>query len=113
MKPRDDDRLRHLYNALLEARDLLGDTSVEVAANDRKLALALVKLIEIAGEAATNVSTETRRRIAEIPWDKLVATRNRLIHGYYDIDVTIVVNTIRNDFPPVIAALEDAARRGK
>ncbi|MGA7616690.1 MAG: HepT-like ribonuclease domain-containing protein [Thermoanaerobaculia bacterium] len=110
MRPSDSERLKHLLDALTEARDLLGDSTASEVEEDRKLGLALVKLIEIAGEAASRVSDEQKRRMASIPWEKLVATRNRLIHGYFDVDVRIVVQTILEDFPPLIRALEKVTR---
>lgn len=61
MKPRDEERVRHLLDALREARELLATDPAADVARDRKLALALVKLIEIAGEAAANVSSERQR----------------------------------------------------
>ena len=55
--------------------------------HDRQLLLALVKALEIIGEAATRVSTETRLEWREVPWQDIVAMRHRLTHGYYDIGV--------------------------
>lgn len=107
MKPTDEERLRHLTDALEEALEILGErTSAEVA-EDRTRALALVKLIEIAGEAAAHVSDARRARHAEVPWEKLTAVRNRLIHGYYDVNVAIVVQTVREEFPRLLDQLED------
>ena len=65
-----------------------------------------MKLIEIVGEAAAHVSPEGQQRTPSVPWRMIIDTRNRLIHGYYDIDVAVVVSTVRNNFPPLIASLE-------
>ena len=51
---------------------------------DRQLVLALVKAIEIVGEAASRVTAPTKQRLPEIPWDDIVGMRHRLIHAYYD-----------------------------
>jgi uncharacterized protein with HEPN domain len=53
---------------------------------DRKLALAIIKDVETIGEAASKVSQSTRTRHPDIPWQPIIAMRNRLIHGYFDID---------------------------
>ena len=74
--------------------------------HDRQLLLALVKAVEIIGEAATRVSTETRLECPEIPWQDIVAMRHRLTHGYYDIDLDIVWSTVTDDLPPLAAELE-------
>lgn len=82
-----------------------GRTAVDLA-QDRLLALALVKCIEIIGEAASKVGSETRLELEQIPWVDIVGMRNRLIHAYFDIDFDRVCDTITADLPPLIASLE-------
>ncbi len=72
---------------------------------DRILLHALVRSIEIVGEAAANVSREFRGTAPNIPWAELVGMRNRLIHAYFDIDPDIVWNTTVLDLPPLISEL--------
>lgn len=79
--------------------------------NDRQLVLALVKDIEIVGEAATGVTDSTRSELAEIPWQAIVAMRNRLVHAYFSIDLDVVWQTVRQDLPTLIAQLEEAMPR--
>jgi len=74
--------------------------------NDRILVLALIKCIEIVGEAAARVSPAGRERIPDIPWVDVVGMRNRLIHGYYDVDFNQVWLTVTEDLPLLIAELE-------
>lgn len=73
------------------------------------LALSLVRLLEIIGEAASGVSDGYRAKHPAIPWKKMIGLRNRLIHGYYDIDQDIIWDTVRGDLPPLIAMLEKLA----
>ena len=73
---------------------------------DRDRMLALVKEIEIIGEAASKISGETRKRCAEVPWASITGMRNRLIHGYFSIDLDIVWQTATAELPPLAAALE-------
>jgi uncharacterized protein with HEPN domain len=73
---------------------------------DRMFSLALVRLIEIIGEAAANVSEDCRKVFPNIPWSSIVGMRNRLIHAYIDIDIDRVWDTITDDLPPLIATLE-------
>jgi uncharacterized protein with HEPN domain len=82
-----------------------GRTAADLA-HDRLLALALVKCIEIIGEAASNVSSETRSKLHQIPWVDIIGMRNRLIHAYFDIDFDRVRDTITADIPPLIGSLE-------
>ena len=73
---------------------------------DDVLALALTHLLEILGEAAKGVSPETKERNPDLPWSQMAATRDRLIHGYFSVDLDIVWQIARHDLPPVVAALE-------
>jgi len=82
-----------------------GRTANELA-RDRVLTLALVKCIEIVGEAASKVSPPTHASYAEIPWADIVGMRHRLIHAYFDIDFDRVCDTISTDLPPLISKLE-------
>jgi uncharacterized protein with HEPN domain len=58
------------------------------------------------GEAASKLTKQSRDQCPEIPWSSIVAMRNRLIHVYYDVDLDRVWDTITDDPPPLITALE-------
>ena len=106
MYPDDQTRLRHMLDAANEAIGFLEGKNRPSLTNDRQLALSLVKCIEIVGEAASKVTEETRERMAGIPWRVVVAMRNRLIHGYYDIDLDRVWDTVTHDLPALVAELK-------
>ena len=67
---------------------------------------ALIHCIEIIGEAAAQVTKETQRQLPDLPWPSMVAMRNRLIHAYFDIDLDRVWDTVIEDLPSLIAALD-------
>jgi uncharacterized protein with HEPN domain len=77
---------------------------------DELLALGLVRLLEIIGEAATRVTDDTRRNNAAVPWAQMIGMRNRLIHGYDVIDLDILWRTITDDVPALVCALEKIDR---
>jgi uncharacterized protein with HEPN domain len=89
-----------------EAVDILAGKSQDDLAQNRVLELALTRLIEIVGEAATNVSSEMKSSYPHIPWPEIVGMRNRLIHGYDTVDLKVLWDTISEDLPPLIADLE-------
>ncbi|HEU5319041.1 MAG TPA: HepT-like ribonuclease domain-containing protein [Chloroflexota bacterium] len=95
-----------MLDAALEARALLQHKTLPEMSADRVLSLALVKLIEIIGEAASAPSAETRAAIPDIPWPLVRSMRNRLIHAYFEIDYEIVWSTVTEDLSPLIEALE-------
>jgi uncharacterized protein with HEPN domain len=74
--------------------------------NDRLLELALVRLLEIVGEAASRIPKEECAKHPEIPWPEIVGLRNRLIHGYDAVDLDILWQIIVHDLPPLVTALE-------
>jgi uncharacterized protein with HEPN domain len=79
---------------------------------DRKLNLALVRLLEIVGEAANRTPADERRQYREIPWAQIVGLRNRLIHGYDSVDFEILWQIINHDLPALIDALERIVSSG-
>jgi uncharacterized protein with HEPN domain len=78
--------------------------------SDRMLVLALVKDIEIIGEAANQVSEETRTQLPGLPWADMIAMRHRLVHAYFEINLDILWHTVRQDLPPLVTALEEALK---
>lgn len=105
--PKDDRvRLRHMLDAASEAVEFAkGKTRADLE-RDRLLVLGLLKCIEIVGEAAARVSPDVQSRYPRIPWPDIVGMRNRLVHVYFDIDLDRVWDTVEQDLPPLIAALE-------
>lgn len=106
MNKDDRVRLRHMLDAAHEAVEFVRNETRESLDNDRKLLLALVKDIEIMGEAASRLSDECQQTHPQIPWPQIVGMRNRLIHAYFDIDKETVWKTVQDDLPPLITELE-------
>ena len=73
---------------------------------ERMLVLAVVRCIEVIGEAAANVSDEVRLLHPQVPWAGIVGMRNRLIHAYFDVDLDRVWDTIADDLPQLVGELE-------
>jgi uncharacterized protein with HEPN domain len=72
---------------------------------DRLLNRGLVKSLEIIGEAASRVSEEVQAAHPDVPWFEIIGMRNRLIHGYFDVNLNIVWDTIHSNLPPLIETL--------
>lgn len=67
---------------------------------------AVLKSIEIIGEASTHITEETRLAHPEVPWKEIISMRNRLVHGYFQVDLERVWNTVQRDIPSLIHTLE-------
>ena len=98
----DTVRLRHMLDAAKEAVSFLHGKQRSVLSSDRKLALSLVRLIEVIGEAACQITKEFQQSDSDIPWSLIVGMRNRLIHAYFDIDLERVWDTVQGDPPPLM-----------
>ena len=106
MNTPDRIRVQHMLEAAAEASAFIKDRSPEDLSRDRILLLALVKEIEIIGEAATQVSEELRDGSPYIPWARIKGMRNRLIHAYSDVNVGMVWSTVVSDLPELLRSLE-------
>ena len=111
MPPEEDRvRLRHMLEA---AEAALGDVSGltrESLALNGMTQRSVVRCLEIIGEAATHISSETRQALPDLPWARMVAMRNRLAHAYWDVDRNVVWVTVTRDLPQLVAQLRAALR---
>ena len=101
MNVKKDDliRLKHMLEA---ARDILAFTEGETRESfkgDRKLNLAVVRLIEIIGEAAARLTDDIKGQYTNVPWKVIIGMRNRLIHAYFDVDLDRVWDTVVVSIP--------------
>jgi len=99
-------RLQHMLDAGKDAlRFALGRERTHLE-SDRMLALALIKALEIIGEAASKVSENFKSEHPEIPWPEITGMRNRMIHAYYDVNLDVVWQTIKSDLPDLLKSIE-------
>jgi len=73
---------------------------------DEILLLALTHLVELVGEAASQVDPALRAQYSQLPWPKIIGMRHRLIHGYDIVDHDVLWDTIRHDLPQLVDELE-------
>ncbi len=108
--PKIDDltRLKHIRQAAIEAINFMANRTRDDLDNERMLSLALVRLIEIMGEAANNISDQKQSRYPDIPWRRIIGMRNRLVHAYFEVDLDIVWQVVVHDLPLVLVQVEKA-----
>jgi len=105
-------RVRHMLDHTREAVEMVkGKTRADLDA-DRQLNLALVRLVEVIGEAAARIPDDFRARYPQVPWRQIVGMRHRMIHDYDVIDFDILWAVLRQDLPPLIEQLEAIVREG-
>ena len=83
-----------------------GKSAEEIAADQDLLAPAVIRTLDVIGEAASRVSPDGRVRFSDIPWRDIIDLRNRLIHGYDVIDYDLVCQIIDDDLPPLVESIE-------
>lgn len=103
--------LREMRDAAVAIRELVGDRSAEQVDADDLRRSALLWRFTVLGEAASQVPSEMKDAHPKIAWRAATRLRNRIVHGYWDIDVDTLVNAAADDLPPMItdlgAAIED------
>ncbi len=101
----ESDRIRLLHMVDAAQSFVVGKARGDLE-NARLLTSALVREIEIVGEAATHLSRETRRAHATIPWRQIIGMRNRLIHSYFEVDLDLLWVTVVDDLPLLVEQIE-------
>lgn len=100
--------LREMRDAAVAIRDLVGGRSAEEVEADTLRRSALLWHFTVLGEAASQVPVETKDANPQIAWRAATRLRNRIVHGYWDIDAETLVATAVDDLPKMIEQLEGA-----
>ena len=109
MPPEDRIRSVHMIEAAETACNFVAGRVRGDLDTDQMLFFALVRALEIVGEAASKLSAATRRSSADVPWNLIISMRNRVVHAYFDIDHEIVWKTATEELPEVLPKLRTLA----
>lgn len=107
MLPEDRVRVLHMLEAANAVADFIAGRDRAALNTDRMLLFALARAVEVLGEAASRVSTETRQSAPVVPWSQITGMRNRLVHAYFDIDRDILWKTAAEEIPALCPLLRD------
>ena len=100
-----DDSLNDILSAAEKAIEFVAGMGSADLADDDRTEFAVIKALEIVGEAARRVPESYRDSQPQIPWREMAAMRDKLFHDYFGVDIEVVWKTIHEDLPPVIGAL--------
>ncbi|MCL2649534.1 MAG: DUF86 domain-containing protein [Candidatus Azobacteroides sp.] len=109
-KIKDKGRLEHILESIDYIVDFVKGVNFEDFKTDMKLRFAIIKNIEIFGEASYMLSNEFREQHPEVPWRKIINSRHILVHGYYQIKLEVIWEIVQKDLLPLreqIQALYD------
>jgi len=98
--------IEHIKQAIALIEEYLGNYSYSQFAKDQKTRDAVIRQLEIIGEAATNLEEEFRNTCSEIPWREIVDFRNVLIHDYWEIDLELVWKAATEEIKELKKALD-------
>jgi uncharacterized protein with HEPN domain len=102
MLPSNLELLRHIHDEINFVLDAVGDKDKESVINDPVLSRAIIRSLEIIGEASAKIDPDFKSEHSEIEWRKIIATRNRLIHDYFGVDYDIVWDIIQHKLPNLL-----------
>jgi uncharacterized protein with HEPN domain len=106
-KPRDyGDFIEDILQAAKKATEFLGGSLLADFIQDEKTAFAVVRALEIVGEAAKRIPQDLRDRYPQVPWRSMSGIRDKLIHDYVSVNLEIVWRTVNEDLPALVPAIE-------
>ena len=80
-------------------------------AKDEKSIYAVIRAIEIIGEASQKIPGNVKNKYTEVPWREIASMRNKLVHEYFGINIQVVWQTIREDLPALTSTLREALNK--
>lgn len=93
------DFLEDILDAMDKAEAMLSDVDLETFKDDYQINFAVVRALEIIGEATKRLPESFRDQYSEIPWKDMAGMRDRIIHGYDTVNLEIVWATVKTEFP--------------
>ena len=91
--------IEDILDCILKIEQFIKDMTYEEFCNDEKTASAVMRKIEIIGEASKNIPSNIKQKYKDIPWRNMAKIRNKLIHAYFHINYAMVWKTIKEKFP--------------
>ena len=102
--------LRDILDNMRFAEEFVSGVTHEVFAADRKTAYAVLRCLEVIGEAAKNVPSSIRERYPAIPWKDMAGMRDRVVHLYFGVSYEKVWRTVKEDIPAIKPLFEHIPR---
>ncbi len=103
----DIEYLADTKEAVLRINAYTQDLTFEQFLEDKKTQDAVVRNLEVIGEAVKNISEESKSRFPQIPWKDLAGVRDKLIHHYFGVNFDIVWNIVKQELPELLSQLEE------
>ncbi|MBI5822559.1 MAG: DUF86 domain-containing protein [Chloroflexi bacterium] len=105
------DYLRDMLENTNRAIQFTKGMDFEAFSKDEKTVYAVIRAVEIIGEATRNIPDDIRAKYPEIPWRDAADMRNKLVHRYFGINLEVIWQTLSEDLPMLADALQEIIRR--
>ena len=99
------DYVHDMLDSAEKAIEFVGEMQYEQFSADDKTVFAVIRAIEIIGEASKKIPIDIQRRYSDIPWREIAGTRDKLIHEYFGVNLSVVWRTVQEDLPPLMKQL--------
>jgi uncharacterized protein with HEPN domain len=107
MKVRDyRDYLQDIFDAVNDIENFVDNMTYEEFIKDRKTLNAVVRSIEIIGEASKNIPETMKAKHKELPWKQMAGMRDKLIHAYFGVDVETLWKAVKENIPPLRQSIQ-------
>ena len=107
MKREIGDYIQDIVDAISKALRFVGEMSYDDFVKDDKTIFAVVRALEIIGEAVKNIPHEFRKKYPEVPWRDMAGMRDKLIHEYHGVRLDVVWETVKKELLPLKPMFEN------
>ncbi|NJR66522.1 MAG: DUF86 domain-containing protein [Leptolyngbyaceae cyanobacterium CRU_2_3] len=102
---RPEDFLQDMVNYAEDARNFVADMDFASFEQDKRTSYAVVRAVEVIGEAAKNIPQSLKDQHPHIPWRSIAGMRDKVIHQYFGVNLQVLWDTVQQDIPPLKAAI--------
>ncbi|VVB60891.1 Uncharacterised protein [uncultured archaeon] len=105
------DYLEDILDSIIDIDQFIGDMGFEAFAEDRKTINAVIRSLEVIGEATKNIPDSVKKKYPSVPWKAMAGMRDKMIHGYFGVDIEILWMTATEDIPALKPLIRDVLKK--